>query len=145
MPLDPDDPRAPFRQIADDLRALIASGALAPGSRLPSARQMMDRYDVASQTVQSAIRVLRSEGIVRSIQGRGTFVVDDLDPSTITIHSGAPGEVATEYQLLRDRIDQLDGEIDEIRQALSEVVARLPPADARNSGSTRPKSSQPRP
>ena len=66
MALDANDTRPPFRQIAADLRQLIATGSLQPGGRLPSTRELMDRYEVASQTVQSAIRQLRAEEIGRA-------------------------------------------------------------------------------
>ncbi|MCP4968669.1 MAG: winged helix-turn-helix transcriptional regulator, partial [bacterium] len=79
MAISPDDTRPPFRQIADDLRELIANGVIPPGTRLPSTRELMDRYDVANATAQSAIRVLRDENLVETVPARGTFVHTDLD------------------------------------------------------------------
>lgn len=66
--------RAPFRQIADDLRAAITSGELQPGDRLPSEAILMQHYGVARMTARSAVSVLRIEGLVRAEQGRGVFV-----------------------------------------------------------------------
>lgn len=122
MAIDPNDHRPPFRQIADALRTQIASGVYPPGGRLPSNRALMDEYDVASQTVQNAIKELRVEGIVRSVQGRANFVVDDLDVSKVKSH----GAASEDYQLLRDYVDRLAVEMDEIRQQLGEIVRRLP-------------------
>jgi DNA-binding transcriptional regulator YhcF (GntR family) len=72
--LDPDDPRAPYIQVASALRAAILTKKLQPGEKLPSGSQLAKRYGVARMTVQTAIRVLREEGLVVSRQGSGVFV-----------------------------------------------------------------------
>jgi len=77
MSVNANDPRPPYVQVADSLRAAIRSGALPPGTRLPSGRDLANRYGVALMTVQKATDVLRSERLVRSHQGRGVFVADD--------------------------------------------------------------------
>src|SRR4051812_17699395 len=72
--LDPDDPRAPYVQVASALRAAILTKKLQPGDKLPSGNQLAERYGVARMTVQTAIRLLREEGLVVSRQGSGVFV-----------------------------------------------------------------------
>lgn len=72
--LDRSDDRAPYRQIADQLRAKIDRGDLGPGERLPSEAELMRHYDVARMTARQAIQELRSEGRVVAEQGRGVFV-----------------------------------------------------------------------
>jgi DNA-binding transcriptional regulator YhcF (GntR family) len=72
--LDPDDPRPPYVQVAGSLRAAILTKTLQPGEKLPSGSQLAERYGVARMTVQTAIRVLREEGLVVSRQGSGVFV-----------------------------------------------------------------------
>ncbi|MGD9988684.1 GntR family transcriptional regulator [Pseudonocardia sp.] len=74
MALDPDDPRPPYQQVANALRASILTRKLAPGDKLPSGPQLSEHYGVARMTVQQAIRVLRDEGLVVSRQGSGVFV-----------------------------------------------------------------------
>lgn len=74
MSLDPDDPRPPYVQIANALRAAILTKKLAPGEQLPSGPQLAERYGVARQTVQNALRVLKDEGLIVSRQGQGAFV-----------------------------------------------------------------------
>ncbi|MGH8901093.1 MAG: GntR family transcriptional regulator [Egibacteraceae bacterium] len=74
MTIDPTDPRPAYQQVADQLRALIYGRELAPGDRLPSERELVERYGLAHGTVRQAIEVLRSEGLVMSVQGRGSFV-----------------------------------------------------------------------
>lgn len=72
--LDPDDSRAPYRQLADVLRAAILTGKYAPGTKLPSGPELVERYGVAKATAQKAIDALKNEGLAVSRQGSGTFV-----------------------------------------------------------------------
>jgi DNA-binding transcriptional regulator YhcF (GntR family)/predicted enzyme related to lactoylglutathione lyase len=72
--LDPDDSRPPYVQVAAALRASIRNGALQPGGKLPSGSELAQRYGVARMTVQNAIRLLRSEGLVVTRQGSGVYV-----------------------------------------------------------------------
>jgi GntR family transcriptional regulator len=74
--VDPTGDRAVYKQIADLLRAAIASGELAPGAQLPSEQELVDEHGVARGTVRQAIMLLRSEGLVDVERGRGSFVRD---------------------------------------------------------------------
>ena len=73
-PVTTDDPRPPYRRIADRVRDDIYAGRLKPGDRLPSERQLQDEYGTAYATVRQAIGVLKSAGLVDSVQGLGHFV-----------------------------------------------------------------------
>jgi GntR family transcriptional regulator len=68
------DPRPQHRQIAAEMRALILSGDMAPGSRLPSVRVLMETHGVVNQTVQRALQVLKDEGLITGKAGAGVFV-----------------------------------------------------------------------
>lgn len=72
--LDPDDPRPPYQQLANVLRAAILTRTFQPGEKLPSGPELAKRYGMARMTVQQAMRVLREEGLVVSRQGSGVFV-----------------------------------------------------------------------
>jgi DNA-binding transcriptional regulator YhcF (GntR family) len=74
MELDPNDPRPPYQQVANALRAAILTKKFTPGEKLPSGPQLAERYGVARMTIQQAIRVLRDEGLIVSRQGSGVFV-----------------------------------------------------------------------
>jgi DNA-binding transcriptional regulator YhcF (GntR family) len=74
MELDPDDPRPPYQQVANALRAAILTRKFQPGDKLPSGPELAERFKVARMTVQQAIRLLREEGLVVSRQGSGVFV-----------------------------------------------------------------------
>jgi GntR family transcriptional regulator len=72
--IDPTDPRSPSRQIADDLRKEIRAGALTPGAQLPSERELVERYGTSAQTARQAVSLLKAEGLVVGMPGRGIFV-----------------------------------------------------------------------
>jgi GntR family transcriptional regulator len=74
MTIDRSDPRSPSRQIADDLRVAIRNGDLAPGEKLPSERELVERYGTAAQTARQAVSTLKAEGLVDGQAGRGVFV-----------------------------------------------------------------------
>jgi DNA-binding transcriptional regulator YhcF (GntR family) len=74
MSLDPNDPRPPYAQIANELRAAILTKKFAVGEKLPSGPELAERYGVARQTIQAALRPLREEGLIVSRQGQGVFV-----------------------------------------------------------------------
>jgi GntR family transcriptional regulator len=74
MSIDPTDPRPPYRQVADRLRDAIVAGDLAPGQALPSVRALAQQYDLTNVTATRAVDLLRSEGLVDTRLGRGTFV-----------------------------------------------------------------------
>jgi GntR family transcriptional regulator len=62
--------------ILEHLAALIASGALAPGARLPPERRLAATLGVSRMTVRQALGELERDGLVRRVVGRagGTFV-----------------------------------------------------------------------
>lgn len=63
-----------WRQVADDIAALIRSGRLPADSRLPTELELAERYGVSRPTIRSALDFLRRQGLVTVIHGRGTFV-----------------------------------------------------------------------
>ena len=66
--------RSQYRQLADQLRAAIASGELPPGTRLPSQREVAAAAAVSRTTVVSAYNLLRAEALVETKHGLGTWV-----------------------------------------------------------------------
>ncbi|HKF00548.1 MAG TPA: FadR/GntR family transcriptional regulator [Actinomycetes bacterium] len=70
-------PVAPaYRQVAEELRAQVLSGALSPGERLPNENDLSARFGVGRSTVREALRVLSSQNMVvtsRGVSG-GSFV-----------------------------------------------------------------------
>jgi DNA-binding transcriptional regulator YhcF (GntR family) len=63
-----------YQQVADQLRRLVASGALGPGTALPSVRQLAGDLGVNLNTIARAYRLLESEGFL-VIRDRAGVVV----------------------------------------------------------------------
>lgn len=63
-----------YAQIATRIKVAIAAGDLAPGSGLPSVRQLAGQLRINPATVVQAYRELEVEGFVEMRQGAGTFV-----------------------------------------------------------------------
>ncbi|MFE3996620.1 GntR family transcriptional regulator [Streptomyces goshikiensis] len=73
-PLDPDDDRPPYEQVARSLGAAIRTRKLVPGEKLPSHKMLTDHFGFARATIQRALRDLEDEGLVVSRKGSGVFV-----------------------------------------------------------------------
>ena len=70
-----------WRQLAAILRARILAGRTDPGHALPSEKQLEQEFGVARGTTRKAVALLRDEGLVVTVAGRGSYVVseDELD------------------------------------------------------------------
>jgi DNA-binding FadR family transcriptional regulator len=66
-----------YERIAERLADEIRAGALAPGARLPSERDLARRLGVGRSSVREAIAALQLRGIVATRPGAGSFVVED--------------------------------------------------------------------
>ena len=66
------------RQIYSQVRSAVLSGALRPGTRVPSSRAMASTLGVARASVVLAYEHLLAEGYVESRHGSGTFIAGDL-------------------------------------------------------------------
>lgn len=77
--IDPGDELPVGLQLTWRLRALIATGRLASGERLPSFRRLADWAGVNVNTVRAVYAGLEREGLVVSRQGQGTFVAEGIE------------------------------------------------------------------
>lgn len=107
------DPRPPYLQIADALRADIIEGRLTAGDKLPSGRALAEEYGVAAMTVQHAVRRLRDEGLLVAWQGRGVYVTDATTP---------PGDDETDrYAAIIRKLEQLTESVADLDRRLTTV------------------------
>ena len=65
-----------WSRIAGEVARNVRSGTYSPGTRLPSASDLAARFGVNRHTVRRAIGELAARGIVRVVQGSGTYVQD---------------------------------------------------------------------
>ncbi len=63
-----------YRQIIDHVKSAIATGALGPGDRLPTVRQLSVDLSVNPNTVSRAYTELELTGLVETHMGSGTFI-----------------------------------------------------------------------
>jgi len=63
-----------YVQLRDQLRALVHSGDLRPGDRIPASRELATMLGVHRTTVANAYAELESEGLIQGHVGRGTFI-----------------------------------------------------------------------
>ncbi len=82
------------RQIAAQIRAQCASGALQPGQRLPSVRALALELAVNQNTILRVYERLTAEGLLQRRHGDGTFVADRVPT----------GQMKAQRQLLRQEI-----------------------------------------
>ena len=144
-------------QLATALRDGIGSGSLAPGDRLPSVRDLAAEAGVNVNTVRAVYGKLEHEGLVKSEQGRGTFVAEEaranpaehrrqlkrqiagleaeLSRFPDQLKGGAPAPraaapaVLTSAELESVR-DELLSRLEQLDTARAEVVRRLEQLDA---------------
>ena len=65
-----------YRQIVDQVRLAVATGALEPGQAMPSVRSLAERLVVNPNTVARAYADLARDGVLETHQGRGVFVAN---------------------------------------------------------------------
>ena len=68
-----------YRQICDQVRAMIAGRRFKPGQILPSVRQTAEQLEVNPMTVSKAYSLLEREGVLVRLRGRGMAVAEPVD------------------------------------------------------------------
>lgn len=102
MPLQSIEPRRLYRQIAEQLRALIRSGEFPVGSRLPPERDLAAQLKVSRPSVREALIALEVEGLVEVRMGSGiTVIAPDPGPSAARLEGAlSPFEIIRARQLI---------------------------------------------
>ena len=75
MPIQSIEPRRLYRQIAEQIRALIRTGEFLPGERLPPERDLARQLGVSRPTVREALIALEVERLVEVRTGSGIYVL----------------------------------------------------------------------
>ncbi|TDL52902.1 GntR family transcriptional regulator [Paenibacillus dendritiformis] len=69
-----------YEQIVDQMKALIATGALEAGEKVPSVRELSAMLLVNPNTVSKAYQELERQGVIVTMRGKGTFVAEAASP-----------------------------------------------------------------
>ena len=68
-----------YTQLVEQIQLMIVSGVYAPGSKLPSVRDLAAEAAVNPNTMQRALSQLEAEGLLYSQRTSGRFVTEDAD------------------------------------------------------------------
>lgn len=114
--IQPSAPEPIFRQIAEQIRRLIASRQLVPGELLPSVRDVAELHAINPMTVSRAYSLLEAEGLLERMRGKGMAV------------SSAPGRPVSPDQrleLLDPQLRAVARQAEELELPASVVLKRL--------------------
>lgn len=114
-----------YRQIIDQVRGAVASGALVAGDQLPTVRQLAVDLSINPNTVVRAYRELELGGLLESHQGTGTFI------SAQRIRGGQDERARQLAQIVRDCVARagaagfsVEDLIDQLHALVSEPTRR---------------------
>lgn len=133
MPLQAVEPRRLYRQIAEQIEQLIASGEFLPGARLPAERELAATLGVSRASVREAIISLEIGGLVEVRVGTGIFVAAAAMPRESSRADAGPGpfELLDARKLVEGEIAALaagsskETDIDALRQSVREMEANI--------------------
>ena len=113
-------PIARYKQLVDQLASEIREGRLAPGTRLPTHRQLASREGLALVTATRVYAELQAMGLVSGETGRGTFVRETALPRGLGIdqHATAIGMLDLNFNA-----PALPGQAELLRSALRQLAA----------------------
>jgi GntR family transcriptional regulator len=106
-----------YRQLMDQVRALIASGRLVEGDLLPSVRQVAQDLQVNQMTVSKAYSLLERDGVVERMRGQGMRVN----------HKSPKGTVRERQNELRPLLEQAAAKAYQLGLTPEQVMALLDP------------------
>lgn len=87
-----------YRQLAEQVRRMVASGQLAAGAELPSVRELALQHAVNPMTISKAYSLLETEGVLERQRGK---------PMTVAAQTRAQAPRAHRLEQLEDELDQL--------------------------------------
>jgi GntR family histidine utilization transcriptional repressor len=76
-------PAALYQQVKNYILEKISAGEWPPETRVPSENTLITQLGASKMTVNRALRELTAEGVLRRLQGVGTFVAKSQSPSTL--------------------------------------------------------------
>jgi GntR family transcriptional regulator len=96
--LNPQSSTPIYRQLAEQVRRMVASGQLAAGAELPSVRELALQHAVNPMTISKAYSLLEIEGVLERQRGK---------PMTVAAQTRTQAPRADRLEQLEDELDQL--------------------------------------
>ncbi|QNA74189.1 winged helix-turn-helix transcriptional regulator [Streptomyces sp. So13.3] len=121
MTIAKDGPRLRSVQVADELRKELDAGKYVPGKKMPSIKDLAERFDVAEETVKKGLATLREERRIFSVPNRGHFVVDP---------DSEAGEATAGREDVLELISALRSEVRELNTRVAQLEERIDSGDA---------------
>lgn len=100
-----------YVEISDRIGEQIRSGKLQAGTRVPGEREIQERHGVSSTVARAVIARLRSQGLIISQQGKGSFVAPQPEP-IISIRDGRDVRAEGDDRLLTAHRAEIDASQD---------------------------------
>lgn len=93
-----------YEQIVDQIAQLVAEGHLKPGDRLPSERELVERFQVSRASIREAISALEMMGLIEVRSGEGTYIREvNIDSAVAPLAWMLYMEKDTEFELYEAR------------------------------------------
>lgn len=105
-----------YRQLMEQVRRLVAGGQLAPGTPLPSVRDLAQEHAVNPMTISKAYNLLEIEGIL--VRNRGK-------PMTVAARSGKQVTSAQRLRQLDEQVEQLVLAARQLELSRRDVIALI--------------------
>jgi DNA-binding GntR family transcriptional regulator len=102
----------PYQRITQDVKDQVRLGRLQGNDKLPSTRELADHYGVAPGTVQRALAELRTEGVIYSHQGRGSFIRESAIDAVADPTAQAIKHLEERVAELTARLERLEADSD---------------------------------
>lgn len=118
-----------YRQIVDQIAAIIAGGRAAPGDMLPSVRSLAASLAINMMTVSKAYSRLELEGVLERVRGKGMIVAPRAAASVPVKRRQAELRPLLEQAVVRGR--QLDLAPDQITAVFESVLQEFDHARSR--------------
>lgn len=112
-----------FRQIMDQVQALLAGKQLQPGEMLPSVRQMAAELGVNPMTISKAYARMEVEGVLERVRGKGMVILPQAIQGTVAQRQR---ELAAMMQAAVVRGRQLGLNDDQIQSVINKLLQEIP-------------------
>ncbi|WP_417809951.1 PLP-dependent aminotransferase family protein [Thioclava sp.] len=116
--------RPRYRSLMEAIEDAIERGALKPGDRLPTHRELSYQLGLSVQTVSRAYSRLVEAGHIVGEVGRGSFVRSATDDSVLPFPALRAGDQILDLSLLKPVVDTIQK--DAMRRTMREIAEELP-------------------
>lgn len=105
-----------YRQLIDQVRRLIAAGQLAPGTELPSVRELALEHAVNPNTISKAYTLLEAEGLLERHRGKNM---------TVSSRARAASDAKRRSEQIESQVDHLIFAARQLELEPDEVIALI--------------------